>query len=61
LKTKKICEFPSPDCSNINGVIIKIDQKITTADVRVIKWLTGYTVAADFHETQYLSDNWQTD
>ena len=38
LKKKNICEFPTDDCSNINGNIIKIDQKLTTADVRVIKW-----------------------
>lgn len=58
LKTKKICEFTTADCSNINGNIIKIDKKLTTADVRVIKWLTGYTVDADFEESQFLSDEW---
>ena len=58
LKTKKICEFTTKDCSNINGNIIKINKKITTADVRVIKWLTGYTVDADFYESQHLSDEW---
>jgi len=55
LKTKKICEFPSPDCSNINGHIIKINEKLTTADVRMIKWLTGFTVDADFHESHLLN------
>ena len=59
LKKKGICEFTTADCSNINGNIIKINQKLTTADVRVIKWLTGYTVDADFEESQYLSDNWK--
>lgn len=58
LKKKRICEFTTPDCSNINGNIIKIEDKITTADVRVIKWLTGYTVDADFHESQLLSEKW---
>lgn len=58
LKTKKICEFTTSDCSNISGNIIKINKKITTADVRVIKWLTGYTVDADFYESQQLSDEW---
>lgn len=58
LKTKGICEFPTFDCSNINGNIIKINDKLTTADVRVIKWLTGYTVDADFVESQFLSNKW---
>ena len=58
LKTKKICEFTTHDCSNINGNIIQIKQKLTTADVRVIKWLTDYTVDADFEESQFLSDEW---
>jgi hypothetical protein len=59
LKKKRICEFTTEDCSNIKGNIIKINQKLTTADVRVIKWLTGYTVDADFEESQYLSYNWK--
>ena len=58
LKKKNICEFPTADCSNINGNIIKIDKKLTTADVRVIKWLTGYTVDADFEESTELSNEW---
>lgn len=58
IETKKICEFTTSDCSNISGNIIKINKKITTADVRVIKWLTGYTVDADFYESQQLSDEW---
>lgn len=58
LKEKGICEFPSEDCSHISGNIIKIDDKITTSDVRVIKWLTGYTVAADFYESSQISDDW---
>jgi hypothetical protein len=58
LKTKGICEFPTDDCSTINGNIIKIDTMLTTADVRVIKWLTGYTVDSDFEESQYLSNSW---
>jgi len=58
LKQKGICEFPTADCSKIKGGLIKINDKITTADVRVIKWLTGYTVDADFYESPYLSDCW---
>ena len=59
LKKKGICEFPTYDCSHISGGIVKIDDKITTADVRVIKWLTGYTVDADFEESPFLSDVWR--
>ena len=58
LKKKGICEFPTSDCSHISGGIIEIKDKLTTADVRVIKWLTGYTVDADFVESPYLSDRW---
>lgn len=35
-----------------------MDKKITTSDVRMIKWLTGMTVIADFVESPYLSDFW---
>ncbi len=58
LKRKGICEFPSDDCSHISGKIIKINDDITTSDVRVIKWLTGYTVDADFIESPYISKAW---
>jgi len=58
LKKKGICEFSTADCSNISGSIIKIDKQLTTADVRVIKRLTGFTVDADFIESPYLSDWW---
>ena len=53
-----ICKFPSADCKNISGKLIKINDKITTTDVRLIKWLTGYTVDADFVESPYCSVNW---
>jgi hypothetical protein len=59
LKKNGICEFPSEDCSNINGNIIKINEDITTADVRVIKWLTGYTVDANFYESTNISKKWK--
>ena len=58
LKKNKICEFPTEDCSNISGNIIHIDDKITTSDVRVIKWLTGYTVDAPFYEDAHISNSW---
>ena len=58
LKKKGICEFPTEDCSNINGNIIKINDTITTSDVRLIKWLTGYTVDANFYESSYINKKW---
>jgi hypothetical protein len=59
LKKKGICEFPSDDCSRISGNILVIKEKLTTADVRVIKWLTGFTVDADFYESSLLNDKWR--
>lgn len=61
LKQKGICEFPTEDCAHISGNIIKINQKLTTSDVRIIKWLTGYTVDADFYETSLISEDWVKD
>lgn len=58
LKKKGICNFPTEDCSHISGKLIKINEPITTSDVRVIKWLTGYTVDADFFESPYISESW---
>ncbi len=58
LKQKGICEFPTEDCSHISGNIIRIQDTITTSDVRVIKWLTGYTVDANFYESPKISENW---
>lgn len=53
-----MCEFPTEDCSHISGNIIHINDPITTSDVRVIKWLTGYTVDANFHESPEISEVW---
>ena len=58
LKKKGICEFPTADCSNISGNIISIKDPLTTSDVRIIKWLTGYTVDADFFESPKISSAW---
>lgn len=58
MKQNGTCKFPTADCGNINGVFVKIDQPITTSDVRVIKWLTGMTVIADFHHSNRISKNW---
>jgi len=58
LHRKGICKFANDDCKNISGKIIKIKQGITSSDLRVIKWLTGYTVDCDFEEIEYISDNW---
>ena len=53
-----LCQFPSHDCMHISGKMIKIDEEITTTDVRLIKWLTGYTVDAKFIEEPYMSKAW---
>ena len=52
------CPNPHPDCTKIAGYLVKIDEKITTTDVRVIKWLTGYTVIAPFYESNFVSKKW---
>lgn len=56
-----LCKFPSDDCLDINGVMFHTDRKITTADVRVVKWLTGCTVDADFTESPFVSTDWFDD
>lgn len=61
LKQKGICEFPTEDCAHINGNIIHIQETLTTSDVRVIKWLTGYTVDANFYESPKISEKWVKD
>jgi len=59
LKKNGTCEFPTDDCSRISGHVIQTPVKLTTADVRVTKWLTGLTVDADFVESPQLSDFWR--
>lgn len=56
---KNICKFANNDCKNISGRIIKIDEKITSSDLRVIKWLYGYTVDCDFDEIEFISPKWK--
>ena len=58
LKKQGICNFPTEDCSHINGVLFKVKDNLTTSDVRVIKWLTGITVDANFTESAFISENW---
>lgn len=58
LKKKGICNYPTEDCSHISGKIIKTDLLLTTSDVRLIKWLTGMTVDADFYESSKISKFW---
>lgn len=53
-----LCKFPSEDCKHITGNLIRIEEPITTTDVRLIKWLTGYTVEAKFIESPYMSKKW---
>ena len=52
------CKYPSYDCMHIAGKLIQIDEEITTTDVRLIKWLTGYTVDAKFIESPYINKKW---
>lgn len=56
---KNICKFANSDCKNINGKLIKIEDKLTISDVRLIKWLTGFTVDCDFEEIQYIDKRWK--
>lgn len=58
LHKKGTCLFANNDCKNISGKMIKINQKITSSDLRVIKWLTGMTVDCDFDEIEFISNNW---
>lgn len=58
LFAKGICKFPSADCKNISGKMIRIKEPLTTTDVRLIKWLTGYTVDAEFTESPFMSQKW---
>ena len=53
-----ICKFPSDDCKHINGKLIRIQEPLTTTDVRIIKWSTGYTVEATFVESPFMSKKW---
>lgn len=59
LYKQKICKFASNDCFNINGKMIKIEEKITSSDLRVIKWLTGFTIDCEFDEIGYINDKWK--
>lgn len=58
LHRRGLCKFPSDDCMNISGTLLTTDRKLTTSDVRVIKWLTGFTVDAEFVESPYISEDW---
>ena len=53
-----ICKFPSEDCKHISGKLIRVEEPMTTTDVRLIKWLSGYTVEANFIESPYMSKKW---
>ena len=58
LHKEGLCKFPSEDCMHIHGVLLTTDRILTTSDVRLIKWLTGYTVDAEFIESPYISEDW---
>ncbi len=53
------CKFPSEDCLHINGYMLTTDRLLTTSDVRLIKWLTGFTVDTKFEELHYIQTDWQ--
>ena len=59
LKKMGMCNYPTENCSNMSGYIIKIDKTITSADYRMVKWLTGYMVDAKFVQNEHLSDEWK--
>lgn len=59
LHREGLCKFPSDDCMHIHGTLLTTDRVLTTSDVRLIKWLTGYTVDTDFIESPYISDDWK--
>lgn len=58
LHREGLCKFPSSDCLNINGWLLQTDRELTTTDVRIIKWLTGFTVDAKFVELPYMQEDW---
>jgi hypothetical protein len=43
---------------NISGTLLTTDRQLTTSDGRLIKWITGFTVDADFVESPYISEDW---
>ena len=53
------CKFPSEDCLHISGWMLTTDKLLTTSDVRLIKWITGFTVDAKFEELHYIQTDWQ--
>jgi hypothetical protein len=53
-----LCNSVTPDCSNISGTMLQTDIELTSADIRVTKWLTGMTVDCKFVESPHLSDFW---
>lgn len=53
------CSFPTNECSNLSGAFIELNEKVTTSDVRVIKWLTGLTVSSEFVDSPRLSLSWE--
>ena len=58
LHREGLCKFPSNDCMHIQGALLTTNRVLTTSDVRLIKWLTGYTVDAEFYESPYISEDW---
>lgn len=61
LAKQGICDSVTPDCFNIKGYLVTSDLELTTADVRITKWLTGLTMAVKMKESYVLSDFWNKD
>ena len=53
-----ICKIPSPDCEGLKGNVIKLPDGLTRADIRMVKWLTGYMAESKITEEPYLSGAW---
>lgn len=58
LMKMNLCKYPTINCSNISGYVIKIDKQLTAGDYRMIKWLTGYLPDNKFNSDEILSDEW---
>jgi len=60
LKSMNLCKYPTDECSNISGYVIKIEEQLTAGDYRMIKWLTGYAVDNKFIQNENLNEKWKT-
>lgn len=54
----RLCNYPTENCSRMNGYAIKILEKITAGDYRLLKWINGYIIDANFTQNENISNNW---